>query len=342
MVPSIVGHPKNESLAGTYVGRDALDNKGDLTLTYPVDRGIVQNWDDMENVWRYMFSTGLKISPSDHSVLMVESPESNINKKNRNKIYEVMFETFQVAGMQVAIDSVLSLYASGRKTGIVCTCGDALSHILPIYEGFQLPEAMISLNLGGRDVTEFLDRILEEKGYSFTFENRSALLNEVKEKYAYVALDFEKEMTKSPSEMQQKHTFADGYEILLDQERFRCTEPIFQPSLIGIQSTGLDDLVFKSIMKCDMDVRRDLYHNVVMAGGTTMIPGFIERIKQGIAARAPSTMDVQVSAPPDRAISAWVGGSILASSANFHQQLLSLQQYQECGLDNIPLSSGIF
>ena len=330
-------------MKGVYVGQDALDNREVLTLTYPVDRGIVQNWDHMEEVWKYMLTSALNINPKDHSVLMVESPESNVNKKNRDKIYEVMFEKFQVAGMQVAMDSVLSLWASGRKTGIVCTSGDSLSHIVPIYEGFQLSEGMICVNLGGRDLTECLDKILTEKGYSFSAggDNRSTSLKEVKEKYSYVALDFEKEMTSSPQSIQQKYTFADGYEILLDQERFRCTEALFQPSLVGVQSPGLADLIYDSIMKCDMDVRKDLYHNIVLAGGTTLIPGFVDRLKKELSALAPPTMHIQISASPDRAISSWVGGSILASSGEFPGQLMTLQQYQECGLNSIPNCSGI-
>lgn len=349
IVPTIVGYSKDESakedgapLKATFIGEDALHKGGVLSLKYPIHRGIVDDWDDMEKVWDFMFTSALKVNPKDHTVLVTGSAEDNT--KNRNKMYEILFEKFQVAGMQVAVDAVLSLWASGRKTGIVCSCGDSLSHIVPIYEGVLLSEAMVGLNLGGRDLDSCLAQLLSEKGYSFIPQEKyaSTLLKDVREKHSYVTLDFEKEMNLSASSLEQNHTFSDGKNIVLDKERFRCTEPLFEPELLGIETPGLHDLVYSSIMKCDMDVRKDLYHNVVLAGGVTMTAGFGERLKNGLASLAPPSINIQISAPSDRAFSAWVGGSILASSDAFSNQILSLQQYKESGLDNIPLFSGIF
>ncbi|KAK1439411.1 hypothetical protein QVD17_05229 [Tagetes erecta] len=337
---SIVGKPRHTAglMIGmgrkdAYIGDEAQSKRGMLNLTYPIHHGVVQNWDDMEKIWHHTFYDRLHVAPDEHPVLLTEA---SLNPKgNAEKMAQIMFETFNVPAMYVANTAVLSLYASGCTTGIVLESGDGVSHVVPIYEGYGLRQSILRLDIAGAEVTDFLMKMITEKerGYELTTSSDREIVRDMKEKVAYVALDYEQELetAKSSSSGNKEYKLPDGNVMTVGAERFRCAEVLFKPDLIEMEVAGIHEMTYNSIMKCDADLWKDFYGQIVLSGGSTLFPGFAARMDKEITALAPAGMDIKVVAAPERQYSSWIGGSVLASLSIFQKYWISKNEYDESG-----------
>ncbi|KAK2120072.1 hypothetical protein P7K49_001458 [Saguinus oedipus] len=229
-------------------------------------------------------------------------------KANCEKMTQVVFEIFNNSAMYVAIQVVLSLYA----TGIVMD-SDLIDHLM---------------------------KILTQCDLSFTTLAEWEIMRDMKEKLCYVTLDFKQEMAMaaSSSSLEKEYKLPNAQVISIGNKHFCCPKSLFQPSFLGMESCGILETTFNSIMEHDLDNHKELYANTVLSGSTTMYPGITDRIQKEITTLVPSVMKIKIIAPPKGKHSVWIGSSILASLSTFQQLWISKQEYAESG----PPSSKCF
>ncbi|KAJ2779928.1 centractin- actin- protein of the dynactin complex [Coemansia javaensis] len=350
--PSAVGRPKHlRIMAGAvegdfFIGRQAEELRGLLKVTYPLEHGVVTDWEDMEKIWSYIYNDELKTLSEEHPVLLTEAPLNP--SSNREQAAQIFFETFNVPALHTSIQAVLSLYASGRTTGVVLDSGDGVSHAVPVFEGFALPHAIRRIDVAGRDITEHLQVLLQKAGHGFFTSAEKEIVRQIKEKICYVALDAAREEKELASvagprigamapggagadakPRNDAFKLPDGRLITLGHERFRAPEILFQPDIIGLEFPGVHQIVADAISRADIDLRRSLYANVVLSGGTTLTRGFGDRLLAELRRLAVRDSKIRISAPPERKYSTWIGGSILASLSTFKKMWISAEEYQE-------------
>ena len=273
-------------------------------------------------------------------------------KKNREKMAEIMFETFYVPSLYIAIQAVLSLYSVGKNTGIVGDMGDGVTHFVPIFDGYSLPHAVIRIDLAGRDLTEYMSFLLTEIGIRFSTTSEKEIIKNIKEKACYIALDYENEEVE-PFD----YELPDGTHAIVKQQRIKCPEALFKPSLVGKEGLGIAQACYDSIQKCDIDLRVDLYNNIFLTGGTSMFEGLTERFLNEMISLAPESMryeirvngrkfknqsdndndnDKKKDIDPEkeafeRKFAVWIGGRTLSNISSFQSNWVTKTEYEENG-----------
>jgi centractin len=320
------------SLEGSdvFIGSKAEEHRGALMLSYPMESGIVHNWSDMEKIWSYIYSRdNLNASSEDHAVLLTEAPLNPL--ANREKAAEIFFEVLNAPALFCSIQAILSLYASGRTTGVVLDSGDGVSHVVPVYEGFALPHAIRRMDIAGRSVTHYLQMLLRRNGRVFHTSSELEIVRQIKESCCVVAFNPSEQEKQVPVPLPYK--LPDGSVVNIAAEAFRAPEVLFHPELIGSEYRGVQDCLVNSIMQSDIDLRRILFSQIVLAGGSTLFPGFGDRLLNEIRkhSASPKDMKIRIAAPPERLFSTWIGGSILASLSTFKTMWISKSDYLENG-----------
>ncbi|KAE8352721.1 actin family [Aspergillus coremiiformis] len=349
--PSIVGRPilRTEEQAGDIVvkdimcGDEAAAARSMLQISYPMENGIVKNWDDMQHLWNYTFYEKMNIDPTGRKILLTEPPMNPL--KNREKMAEVMLEGYNFGGVYVAIQAVLALYAQGLSSGVVVDSGDGVTHIIPVYESTVLNHHIRRLDVAGRDVTRNLIALLLRRGYALNRTADFETVRQIKEKLCYVSYDLEldKKLSEDTTVLVESYTLPDGRVIRVGSERFEAPECLFQPHLVDVDQPGIAELLFNTIQGADVDVRSSLYKAVVLSGGSSMYPGlpsrlekelkqlWLTRVLHGDPERL-NKFKVRIEDPPRRRHMVFLGGAVLANLiADKEDMWVSKQEWQEQG-----------
>lgn len=201
----------------------------------------------------------------------------------------MFFETFGVPAIYFQSQAVLSLYARGMTTGVVFDCGDGVSHASAVYEGFSINSATQRMDLGGRHVTQHLMQLLRRAGYAFHTTAEFEIVRQIKERFCYVEpLSTKKQSNFNqirPDDQEGNFTsvvLPDGNSIKLGTQKASAPEILFKPDLVGLEYPGVHEMVANCIKKCDIDLRKTLYSQIIVAGGTTLMKDFCDRLHKQI------------------------------------------------------------
>ncbi|KAG9509067.1 Actin-related protein 2, partial [Fragariocoptes setiger] len=376
--PSLVGRPiiravnriDGIEVKDLMVGDEANKLRSLLELSYPMENGIVRNWEDMCHVWDYTFYDKMQVEPEDCKILLTDPPMNPIS--NRRRMLETMFEKYGFHSAYIAIQAVLTLYAQdifhnrlmvsiilipisffnchlGLLTGVVVDSGDGVTHICPVYEGYALPHLTRRLDIAGRDITRYLTHLLRLRGYAFNHTADFETIRMLKEKLCYCAYNVKQEqmLATETTYLTDTYTLPDGRVITLGGERFEATEALFQPHLISNEGQGIAELLFNTIQSAAVDVRGELYKHVVLSGGSTMYPGlpsrlekelkqyYLDRVLNGDVERL-QKFKIRIEDPPNRKDMVFIGGAVLGEVMKDKQEFwLSKQMYEEMGIHRL-------
>lgn len=369
-----IGKPKHKKVMSGptpkyFVGKQAESHRGILSLSYPMKHGIIQDFESMKRIWNHIYETELGgIEKEEHPVLITESPLNP--ERNREEMCEIFFEAFGVPSIFVSNPAILSLYALSKTTGIVLDVGEGCISSVPIYNGYSIQSAIQRYDFGGKDVTDFLNILLRKSGYVFSSSSELEVVKTIKHKTCYVARNFDKEIEKMKEIKKKsktsvvsavdavtgssnatnslslnvpesysdsdpmKYQLPDGSHIVLGKEQFKAPEILFKPHMFGLEYPGVHEIVSQAIGACDLEIRRDLLSNIVLAGGSSLFKGFGQRILQEITdifAKKDVKTNVKVFSPPERKYTSWIGGSILTSLGSFSDMWINHNEYKETG-----------
>jgi actin, other eukaryote len=303
-----------------YVADKAIQKREYLNLSYPIEKGIIQNFDQMERIWHHTFHNELRMSPEEKRLIMNEEPGNT--KEKREKTTEIMFEMFNVPGFYLEQSSVLTMFASGRTTGVVLNMGHTKNDVCCIHEGNILPVSEIS-HLGGRDLTKFLQKSLLESGYNLGVHPYTITesAKRIKEKLCFIrnSNDLGKGVYKLP----------DGNMVTLEKERYLATEMLFNKYNEPGDELSIQEIVSTCIKSRDDEIREELYKNIILSGGGSMFKGITERLMNEL--KFYHSKEIKISDPPTRDYSNFSGASILASMSSLESKWIKTEHYHEFG-----------
>ena len=329
--PSCIGYTPYNDVKNKYiVGTDCEPMRDKLNINYPIEYGVVKNWDDMEKIWKHTFINELAMEPDYHNVMLTTLPNSP--KEHVEKCSEIMFEHLNVKGFYMEYPGLLSLYSEGKFDGFSIDLGDMVSNFIPILDGKYIPYNITRFDIGGRDITEFVKKSIIHKIQKYLPNVQRDIIKDIKEKACYVALEYEEGfISVEPYE----YEMPDGEKLTIKDERIRWPECLFKSSLIGKEDFNIGNICYDLIKKYKENEQKILYNSIVLSGGNSMFNGLPERLTREIKLLVPDSMkeEVHVIASPERKYSAVIGGCILSSLETFKKMWITKAEYEESGSD---------
>lgn len=339
--PNVVGRTRHPGVNPTilsnrldvFAGCDAIEHEGLLSLSYPVQRGLVADWEMLESSLHYQLLRSLNVSCEEHPMLITECPDNP--RVDREKLAHLLFESFNIPALCVGNTSALALYATGRTTGIVIDSGASKTHIGPVWEGYCYQHFLQRIDFGGDGVTQQLAKQLRKEGYPFSTPADYRQAERIKSELCYLASNAEKELAycKESRSLERMFSLPDGQEIYLNANRFMIPEVLFSPTALEcpVPTRGWHEIVQSCIEQCDPAVRSEMYGNVILAGGNTLFPRLDERVQKEMSLLAPKGTVAKCVAFPNRQYGSWVGASIVASMNTFPCMWVSKSEYDDYG-----------
>ena len=341
---TIVGKPKYQNFSAQdgvkkeqelYVGEE-IQSLGLFKIFSPIENGTIVDWDFFKRIIDYIFYV-LRVDPTLVNILYSIHP--SFPKRDLKRLFELFLENYQCMAFYPVLDSQLTLYSGGFQTGLIVEMGDSSTRIVPIYEGFKIEHAIKILELGGKVLTKYMEKILGSIGFSVDSSIRRELVRAIKERACFVSLDYNEDL-KRYKQYNKDFSLPDGSVIKLNKERFLLTEAIFNPSILKLEHTSLPIAIIDAIDECDLDIRPKLINNIFLSGGSSMFPNLKSRLYQEIelelARRKRKDQAIKIIAPRERTYSVWIGGSILATIPEFSDNWVTRANYFNNGIpDNL-------
>lgn len=326
--------PSDINIDDSFVGNQAQLRRGLLKLTYPIDHGIINDWDSLELIWQQVLLHDLidnnsknKLLLKEHSMLITEQPFTT--RRQRDKICELLFETFDLGAINFAIPSILSLYSTGKTTGVSIDIGDGVCSIAPIFDGFTLPNSIKRINIGGRDVTKQLQIEIMKEGYCLNSSSEFEIVRNLKERLGFINLDNYNNSNILNNEEFEKFKLPDGKFLKISKKSLsKSCEILFNPEIYGFEYESLSNVLYDSIINTEIDLRGQFFENIILSGGCTMIRNFGSKLINDLRS-IDNEVKIKIFASPDRKNNTFIGGSILSSLSTFNNIVVSKKQYLE-------------
>ncbi|XP_030075794.1 actin-like [Microcaecilia unicolor] len=310
IVDSVVGYTLKKSLTTgepkqeTWIGR-AARMKSNLMLVEFLKDGAIADWEAIENLWRYILYKELEVLPEKHAVLLSDSPYSPITQ--RETMAEILFEYFNVPAMHVAHRPVLEMYSYGCTTALVVHSGSQITQAVPVHEGYILPHAIEKMDLAGLSLTTYLQKRFQKAAPHLNLIP-NYIMDDVKHKCCYIALDFKKELNLYKQNDLIHYKLPDGHVLCLGKERYKCPETLFTPSVFDVPLNGIHYLVASSLKKIPSSIKEEVFKNILLSGGSTMFKGFCERFCKEVQNVVSDTFSPMIYSVPERKDLAWKSG----------------------------------